>query len=118
MKVTLKEKYGKLACEYEKAFVKKFNIQDGFWVSDKVYDVFGWSYAGDFISYEDMRYIVDHNISTEVYENYTRYIYDNLKDMCEMPSIERWLKLMEDIKREELEPPFIITESVKLNLPF
>lgn len=82
-----------IANEYASNLCKMFelDIEDGWWVGD---DVGGVYCNGDMfsITFEEMRYVVDNNISKDDFLEYMEYVSFCLEFNRTAPNLKSWIK--------------------------
>lgn len=94
----LKERFEIVVDAYTKAFDKKHNIHDGWWVADKKGYVYGFNHGGDYVNYEDIRFDIDENLNPVVLKLWMDQII-----LIENPiSLERWVNRFSRINKKAL----------------
>lgn len=100
--VNLKERFEAVANDYLNAFLEQFELDAhyGFWVGDEV----GGLYINGnlyYVDFEEMRYIVDNNVSEKTYIEWFDYCDKCLAFDKPHPSLEAWCKGCPKISDEE-----------------
>ena len=88
---TLKERFESVVDAYTKAFDKKHEIHDGFWIADIKGYIYGFSIGGYFIDYDGMRFDIDENLDPSIVGLWIDYIYD-VEDPEKQLSFKFWVE--------------------------
>lgn len=96
MEKTLKQRYEEIAEEYRKALIKQFYpdgemlCDDSYWVGDEIGGVLE---IGDYyISYDDVRYIIDNNIDFTTWDDWYDYTtrIGCIRSDIPVPNLKNW----------------------------
>lgn len=103
-KELLKKNFEDAANGYVEALLAmyEFDAFYGYWIANKVGEVYAY---GDrhFFNFDDIRYLVDNNVSLDVFEEWEEYCLDSFELNLSTPNLQSWVKGCPRASKEEIQ---------------